>query len=169
MGDILLKQRFARAPQWHQSTEMLARKPWPPVYAATRTGPRHNFHPPDGIPWEPPPYAPRYSKDYYCMAPYYRNVMPPPPNPSRMAVMDRRKAQRRQEAAPCHCKSRSLEDVRVAVVEGDWDFNGNKVMSRQSSSSSGSKGNRRSVENLISDVGYRSPRRFKNYQVGSDD
>lgn len=74
---------------------------------------------------------------------------------------------------PCHCRSKSLEDVRPEVVEynGDWgeDYNGNRILRRQtnSNSSNGSRINGKSMENLVVDTGhhYPSPRRIGSYQV----
>lgn len=178
MGDMLLKHK--RPLQW-QSTEMLARKPWPPVYPQ-RVSPRYNLHSPSeahysyayarygnnnqsvGLPKEP----------QYFMAPYYRNVMPPPPSTNRL-FMDRTKRKVQvynPPCLPCRCKSKSLEDVRADIMEierdYDDDFNGNRVLIRDrfgEKRRDKRNNNGRSVDNLTVDVSYPSPRWVGSYQV----
>lgn len=177
MGDMLLKHK--RPTQW-QSTEMLARKPWPPIYSQ-RVSPRYHLHPSDAH------YAyayTRYSNNnqsggiikepQYFMAPYYRNVMPPPPSTNR-PFMDRtkRKVQvHHPPCSPCRCKSKSLEDIRADVVEvrrdyDDDDFNGNRVFGRDrfGEKKRDKQSNGKSMDNLTVDVGYPSPRWVGSYQV----
>lgn len=143
MNDHLLN-RGPRIHHW-QSTEMLYVKPWNFArrHQATTTQ-SFNFRPSE--PSFPMPYAAypssNYSpgigfgnkpimKDHYFLAPYYRNAMPPPPNPNRLMLADQKA--RKQNVSPrqitenCYCnnRSRSLEDVRTEVIElSDWsDFN----------------------------------------------
>lgn len=178
MGDMLLKHK--RPTQW-QSTEMLARKPWPPIYPQ-RVSPKYHLHPSETH------YAYAYTRynnnknnqsggiikePQYFMAPYYRNVMPPPPSTNR-PFMDRtkRKVQvHHPPCSPCRCKSKSLEDVRADVVEVrrdyDDDFNGNRVLGRDrfGEKRRDKQSNGRSMDNLTVDVGYSSPRWIGSYQV----
>lgn len=174
MGDMLLKHK--RPLQW-QSTEMLARKPWPPVYPQ-RVSPRYHLHPPETN------YSYAYGRynngshpgalrePQYFMAPYYRNVMPPPPNAHR-PFMDRTKSKVQVHSPSCRCKSKSLEDVRADVVEVmkdyDEDFNGNRVLGRNRfvEKRQEKQNNRRSMDNLTMDVGYHPSHRWVgSYQVG---
>lgn len=187
MGDLLIKQKHTRMQQW-QSTEMLARKPWPPVYYSSRTNshPRQsfNFRPADAFPWRD---ANHYShqhysvasppsqkfKDHYYLAPYYRNAMPPPPNPNRLLMVDpsKRRVQLRysNSMSPCHCKSRSVEDVSADVLEvkGGWeeDVNRNKVLRAHRNDDGAIRYNGRSMENLLTDPSYPSPKRAGSFQV----
>lgn len=61
--------------------------------------------------------------EHYFLAPYYRNVMPPPPNlqnSQRLLMVDSRKRYSMcvgSTSSSCHCRSKSMEDVRTHVVE----------------------------------------------------
>lgn len=184
MGDLLIKQKHTRMQHW-QSMEMLARKPWPPVYSSrTNSHPRQsfNFRPSDGVPWRDVNHYSHYSaanpssqkfKDHYYLAPYYRNAMPPPPNPNRLLMVDpgKRKVQLRysNSMSPCHCKSRSVEDVSADVldVNGGWeeDVNRNKVLRARRNGDGANRYNGRSMENLLTEHSYPSPKRVGSYQV----
>lgn len=183
MGDMLLKQKPPRVTQW-PSAEMLSRKPWYPTNLS-RTTQRQtfNFHPVEPAVWRDSTYAyhsPRYSpgsayyqpnkgKDYYFLAPYYRNAMPPPPNPNQLLMVDhaRRKHIRKIETI-CRCRSKSMEDVRSEIVEvTDWDEdeNGNKL-DYHSRDKIRKMYNRRSMEDLLSEKNYTSTsKRNGSYQV----
>ncbi|XP_022905680.1 WD repeat-containing protein 47 isoform X5 [Onthophagus taurus] len=182
MGDMLLKQKAPRVQQW-QSAEMLSRKPWPQIHhqrTATINNnqfrPAFNFRPPEPTTWRDTTYSYAnigYSpgngfplvnnnlglgngkkKEHYYLAPYFRNVMPPPPNPNRLLMVDPRRVRgnlKKSETIPCQCRSKSMEDVRTEVVEVEhgWDnrdYNGNFMGRKQFA-----KGavNRRSMENLL--------------------
>lgn len=62
-------------------------------------------------------------REHYFLAPYYRNVMPPPPslqNSQRILMVDSRKRYSMSvdsTRSSCHCRSKSMEDVRTHVVE----------------------------------------------------
>lgn len=179
MSDAVLKSKQIRPPPW-QSADMMSRKqPWYPVNFQRPVRPRLAYHFRSAEPpiWrEPSPYAfpsPIYGhgktgKDYYFMAPFYRNAMPPPPNPNRLLMIDPvngRCTTRKPEMVPCHCKSRSMEDVRTEVVEvSNWgeDENGNRIETR--SDRRYSKPYNKSMENLL---GERSPnaKRLGSFQV----
>lgn len=92
-------------------------RPWPPIY---RQQPARNsfcFRPPEPAQWR------EKGRDYYYLAPLYRNALPPPPRPvdlpppRRMMLVD---PQTRGCPPDCPClhRSRSLEDVRS--VASDW-------------------------------------------------
>lgn len=183
MGDLVLKPKQPRLSQW-QSAEMLSRKPWYPGNfnrAGHPPRPTYNYKPPEPASvWrEVGPYAyhtpiyaptilqPNKGKDYYFLAPYYRNAMPPPPNPNRLLMVDHSRARnimRKPEVSPCHCRSKSMEDVRSEVFEvTDWeeDENGNRVENNNKFSK---LYNRRSMENLLLDTAP-SPKRKGSFQV----
>jgi len=91
-------------------------RPWPPIY---RQQPARNsfcFRPPE------PPQLREKGRDYYYLAPLYRNAMPPPPRPvevpppRRLLLVD---PQTRGCPPDCPClhRSRSLEDVRSVASE----------------------------------------------------
>lgn len=181
MGDMVLKKN--RNPQW-QSSEMLSRKNWYPI----QQRPQHMPRPAFGYrPQEPTPvwrdvnhygYSPMYhpgtlvqpnkGKEYYYLAPFYRNAMPPPPNPNRLLMVDPNKSRNVltiPEPISCHCRSKSMEDVRSDVVEmqgWDEDENGNRV-DKYGKKKMG-KGYNRSMENLLLDT-VPSAKRKGSYQV----
>lgn len=105
--------------------------------------------------WPTPVYSSK-SKDPYLLAPFYRNVMPPPP----MILTDPRG---RNDFFPCHCRSKSMEDVRTDVVEirteGAWQKDEDVNRYSGSNGSSGKHplknsvyiNNRRSTDNLLAD------------------
>ena len=170
MGDLMLKQKPPRMPHW-QSIDVLPRKPWPSGYTHQRiNSPKtFNFRPADPPPWrEPSPYsyqAPFYNyqtnakRDHHFFTPYYRNAMPPPPNPNRLLMIDpaRRRFDVRQNEDPCHCRSRSMEDVRMDVVTTEWedDVNGNRIPLRNEKFNKYT--NRRSMDNLLVDTNFSPP------------
>lgn len=188
MGDLLLKQKPRPVTHW-QPTEMI-RRPWPPMYRAPfqRTNQQFNFRPVDPSDWREPPrgyatnafshnniYQTNKSRDYYFLAPFYRNAMPPPPKPQndRLLMVDttKKKSGKRFVEERCNCRSRSMDDVRFDVVEVSPDFdadeNGNQV-ERTKKLKGGFKGifGQHSVENLLADTMYTaSPKRMGSYQV----
>lgn len=167
MGDLMIKQKSQRLDHW-QSMEVISRKPWSMIYPQKRLSPKHsfNFRPPEPNVWrEPSPYAyqaPLYNypinnkPDHYYLAPYYRNAMPPPPNSSRLLMVDsKKKYNGKQVNDVCHCRSRSMEDVRAQVITNDWenDINGNKVVSFNKKAHKFRRYfNRRSMDNLLVDT-----------------
>lgn len=178
---MLLKQKPPRVSQW-QSTEMLSRKPWyPTTYQRTTQRQSFNFRPMmehanlrDSTYGYHTPYHQstiNKGKDYYFLSPYYRNAMPPPPNPSQLLMVDhtrRRSNFRRPQEVSCRCRSRSMEDVRTEVVEVDWDegVNVKKPIDYQNGNKFGRMYNRRSVEDLLADTHYKSPaKRVGSFQV----
>lgn len=123
MGDILLKQRQTH--QW-QSMEMLARKPWPPIYPQRDPCETQSAY----------AYA-RYSNNntrlsknqQHFVAPYYRNAVPP------LLHMDHHIKRRNvHNLSPCRCKSKSLEDVRdIAELRRECSdaFSRNRLLERE--------------------------------------
>lgn len=119
--------------------------------------------------------------EHYFLAPYYRNVMPPPPNlhnSQRLLMVDSRKRYSMSMGtshSSCHCRSRSMEDVRTQVVEireDRWpvghhgkEVNGDLGHLRGSGVVND---NRRSMDNLRSvDIGYsNSPTLASKTRVG---
>lgn len=162
----MLKQKQPRVPHW-QGIDVLSRKPWPSAQRInTQKSPFH-FRPPEPPAWrEPNPYsyqAPLYNynnpkRDHYFLTPYYRNAMPPPPNPNRLLMIDPRRRFVKQNEDSCYCRSRSMEDVRADVLTPDWesDVNGNRVplpMRKDFNKYS----NRRSMDNLLVDTNFSPP------------
>lgn len=152
---------------------MLARKPWPPVYPPRGYSHLHpaEAHYSYAYARYNGQHQPRVFKEqqHYFLAPYYRNVMPPPPRP--LVEQPRRRAGAQVHDPPCRCKSKSLEDVREVVVDVgrdyDEDFNGNRVFGRERRREKSQGDNGKSMDNLTVDVGggYPSPRRVGSYQV----
>lgn len=177
MGDLMIKQRTRS----HWNPQLEPRRPWPPMFRTPfQRVPPFNFRPMEQPPWREPfqngyglPQTNK-SRDYYFLAPYYRNVMPPPPKPQkeRQPMMDiRRRTNRKMEEKPaCHCKSRSMEDVRFDVVEvtPEWenDENGNHL-GKPRKFGLGKPYGQHSMENLLLDTVYTPPSkrgsRFKVY------
>lgn len=180
MGDMILKQKPPFPPHRWQSSDMLStRSGFPPFYP--QINPKRNsypFRPPEpaafwrDIPphFRPPGFSyPPKVRDYHMLPSFYRNVMPPPPNPNRLLMMDPRRwatSIPRSDGVvspnqpPCHCnvqnapngvvavpnqKSRSMEDVREFVIDWEQDHNGNNVSPRVKGRLEG----RRSMENLL--------------------
>ncbi|XP_060535834.1 WD repeat-containing protein 47 isoform X2 [Cylas formicarius] len=153
MGDMLLKQKPPYVPKWHGSDIMSSRSAYPPFYPPLHpkrsSYPFRPFEPMMPLNFRPPgiSYPPKI-RDYHLMAPFYRSVMPPPPNPRGMMMMEPRRwtgGVARSEP-PCHCgRSRSMEDVRSFIVDWESDHNGNKVSPRTKGRLTG----RRSMENLL--------------------
>lgn len=112
-------------------------------------------------------------RDYYYLAPMYRNALPPPPQAlttlqvpppvavgSRMMLMEKPRSRTksssnggagRSSVPPCTCsvgRTRSLEDVRSEMSEWEEynDENGNRVKSNPKNPS---RQTRRSMENLL--------------------
>lgn len=109
-------------------------------------------------------------RDYYYLAPMYRNAMPPPGQPlpalqpsvaisPRMMIMEQPRSRTksssngavRSSVPPCTCsvgRTRSLEDVRSEISEWEEynDENGNRV---KAGSKNGLRHARRSMENLL--------------------
>lgn len=170
-------------------------RPWPPMYrshpaAGTGRGPSFCYRPVPLDAMAPqwiPPHVAEYNyvparmsaassnkgRDYYYLAPLYRNAIPPPQPMSplqlssvavspRMLMMDARGRTRssaalcRGNAPACTCSSvgrtRSLEDVRSEASEWEdyQDENGNHLQ-RKSSKNGGNmcRQGRRSMENLL--------------------
>lgn len=182
MGDMLLKQKPPRVHQW-QSAEMLSRKSWYPTNYHRQTQQRQtfNFRPSmdhvnnvrdSTYGYHTPYHQPTINKgkDYYFLSPYYRNAMPPPPNPiSQLHILDHARSRRnfRKPEVSCRCRSRSMEDVRTEVVEVDWDegVNGTKI-DYQNGNKFGRIYNRRSVEDLLADTHYKiATKRVGSFQV----
>lgn len=113
-------------------------------------------------------YAPsKPHGEHYFLAPYYRNVMPPPPNlhkSQRLLMVDSRRRYSMSMGpghSSCHCRSKSMEDVRTEVVEireDRWPSTHGKGETKETRHIRGSRrigDNRRSVENLVTvEVGY---------------
>jgi hypothetical protein len=106
----------------------MLRRPWPPLYRQPfQHRPRFCIRAPD-----PPADWREYShtnkgRDYYFMAPRYRNVMPPPPPPRHMLVVEPRHRRATHSHVQCPClqasRSRSLDDV-PSEVNSEWEEDG---------------------------------------------
>ena len=162
-------------------------RPWPTVYRnhPTSRGPSFCYRP---IPietltqWVSPHVASHEynymqqrigtkGRDYYYLAPMYRNAMPPPPPAltglqvppvaigPRMMIMEKPRSRTksssngagRSSVPPCTCsvgRTRSLEDVRSEMSEWEEynDENGNRV---KAGSKNRLRHTRRSMENLL--------------------
>lgn len=117
-------------------------RPWPPVYrhqAPTRTS--FYFRPPEPPPWIDYPRMNGYrekSREYCYMAPFYRNAMPPPPQPVKLPLPRRimlvnPNSKNCYSDCPCLHRSRSLEDVR-SEVNSEWsddEFSGYRYDNRK--------------------------------------
>jgi hypothetical protein len=140
----------------------MVRRPWPPLYRHPHQNrPRFCFRPPDPpAEWRDYNYTNK-GRDYYFMAPMYRNALPPPPPPRHMLVLDPRLRRVSHNHVQCPClngsRSRSLDDVR-SEVNSEWeeagDSNGPLSVTRphQSMGCSDSDNHRlqrRSMENLL--------------------
>ncbi|XP_044270806.1 WD repeat-containing protein 47 isoform X5 [Tribolium madens] len=168
MGDLMLKQKQPRVPHW-QGIDVLSRQPWPSAQRINTQKSPFNFRPPEPPAWkEPNPYsyqAPLYNyqnpkRDHYFLSPYYRNAMPPPPNPNRLLMIDPRRRFFKQNEDSCYCRSRSMEDVRADVVTPDFqnDVNGNRVPIPMKKDFT-KYANRRSMDNLLVDTNFSPPRK----------
>lgn len=178
MGDIRVLD-----PRMDPRFDAKQSRPWPPMYRS-HPGPSFCYRPVPldamGPQWIPPHvadynYVPaRMSaansskgRDYYYLAPLYRNAIPPPQPMSplqlpsvavspRMMMMDARGRTRSNAAAACTCsmgRTRSLEDVRSEASEWEdcQDENGNHLQ-RKSPKGGGAamcRQGRRSMENLL--------------------
>ncbi|XP_066250658.1 WD repeat-containing protein 47 isoform X4 [Euwallacea similis] len=173
MGDMMLKQPFPHhhVQRWQSSDMLSSRGVFPPFYPqANPKRMSYPFRPPDPAVWRefhPPNFGyPPKVRDYHMLPSFYRNVMPPPPNPNRLLMMDPRRwtapPQPQQPQPPlCQCngsggtrsvKSKSMEDVREFVIEwGEKDYNGNDIGPRVKGRAEG----RRSMENLLENGGKR--------------
>ncbi|XP_017881854.1 uncharacterized protein LOC108625981 [Ceratina calcarata] len=181
MGDIRVLD-----PRMDPRLDMKQPRPWPPMYRShPARGPSFCYRP---MPLEAmaqwmAPHMPDYNyvparmsansnkgRDYYYLAPLYRNAMPPPQAMSplqvppvavspRMMIMEPRSRTKssgghcRSSAPPCTCsmgRTRSLEDVRSEISEWEdfHDENGNHLQGK-SSKNGVSRQTRRSMENLL--------------------
>jgi len=138
------------------------RRPWPPLYRHPHQNrPRFCFRPPDPpAEWRDYNYTNK-GRDYYFMAPMYRNALPPPPPPRHMLVLDPRLRRVSHNHVQCPClhrsRSRSLDDVR-SEVNSEWEEAGGNdgpmsVTRPHQSMGCSNKENhrlqRRSMENLL--------------------
>jgi hypothetical protein len=106
----------------------MLRRPWPPLYRQPfQHRPRFCVPAPD-----PPADWRDYShtnkgRDYYFMAPMYRNVMPPPPPPRHVLLVEPRHRRVTHSHVQCPClqasRSRSLDDV-PSEVNSEWEEDG---------------------------------------------
>lgn len=188
MGDIRVLD-----PRMDPRFDLKQHRPWPPMYRNHPNGGRAPSYcyrpmPLDTLAQWITPHIPDYnympariapnlnkSRDYYYLAPLYRNAMPPPPQPlppalqvspvalpPGMMMMERPRGRAkssggltRSSMPPCTCavgRTRSLEDVRSEVSEWDdyHDENGNHLQ-RSSPKGVGAyrQTTRRSMENLL--------------------
>ncbi|KAG5900348.1 hypothetical protein JTB14_033799 [Gonioctena quinquepunctata] len=186
MGDLLLKQKppqIHRLPQW-QSNGMLfgpSNDSLPlhkasknPIYRSKDLIYQYKdplLSPNDYPRWRETAYYPTpvYSfppqaktKDQYFLAPYYRNVMPPPPNSKKPMVVDTRsRFGSNEKRSPCHCRSKSMDDVRADVVEfteekkgkgSRVDVEGREVSHQMRKEKFNKYNDRRSIDNLLLEV-----------------
>ncbi|KAL3284875.1 hypothetical protein HHI36_019012 [Cryptolaemus montrouzieri] len=152
MGDMMLKHKPPRSSHY-QSAEMLSRKSWnakpPTYYQNSKSASSFNFRPNDSKLWrETNSYKYHHSptfthnhplvqlqngcpREHYYIPPFYRNAMPPPPNPNHHVhdhrfLMEQKRSKRNSVVVePSRCRmdsrSRSMEDVRDVVEICDWD------------------------------------------------
>ncbi|KAK9500337.1 hypothetical protein O3M35_001618 [Rhynocoris fuscipes] len=83
---------------------MMLRRPWPPLYSAPLATAAAATAAVNYAPLPPPDYYYNKSREYYLLAPYYRDALPPPPPPPP------------RSRCPCAClmrrhRSRSLDTV----------------------------------------------------------
>jgi hypothetical protein len=105
----------------------MLRRPWPPLYRhPLQHRPRFCFRSPDSpAEWREYNHTNK-GRDYYFMAPMYRNALPPPPPPParHMLLLDPRQRRVSHNHVQCPCvrssRSRSLEDVR-SEVNSEWE------------------------------------------------
>lgn len=185
MGDIRVLD-----PRMDPRFDLKQSRPWPPMYRshpATR-GPSFCYRPMplDAMAQWMTPHMPDYNyvparisaanpnkgRDYYYLAPLYRNAMPPPQAMSplqvppvavspRMMMMEPARSRTkssgglcRNSQPPCTCsvgRTRSLEDVRSEVSEWEdyHDENGNHLQRKSPKSGGVCRQVRRSMENLL--------------------
>ncbi|KAL0279810.1 UNVERIFIED_CONTAM: hypothetical protein PYX00_001288 [Menopon gallinae] len=100
-------------------------RPWPPVYRQQQARTGFCFRPQEPPPWRDYTRANGYrekGREYYYLAPLYRNALPPPPQPveypppRRLMLLSPRSCPRE---CPCLHRSRSLEDVR-SDLNSEW-------------------------------------------------
>jgi len=186
MGDIRVLD-----PRMDPRFDLKQHRPWPPMYRNHPNGrgpsycyrpvpldtlaqwitphiPDYNYMPAPRIPANP-----TKSRDYYYLAPLYRNAMPPPPQamsplqvspvampPPGMMMMERPRGRAKSSGGlsksvpSCTCavgRTRSLEDVRSEVSEWDdyRDENGNHLQRGSPKGVNACRQVRRSMENLL--------------------
>ncbi|XP_026831169.1 WD repeat-containing protein 47 isoform X4 [Ooceraea biroi] len=186
MGDIRVLD-----PRIDPRFDLKQHRPWPPMYRNHPNGraPSYCYRPvpldtlaqwitphiPDYnyVPAPRIPANPNKSRDYYYLAPLYRNAMPPPPPamsplqvspvampPPGMMMMERPRGRAKSSGGltrsvpPCTCavgRTRSLEDVRSEVSEWDdyHDENGNHLQRNSPKGVNACRQVRRSMENLL--------------------
>ncbi|EFN71353.1 WD repeat-containing protein 47 [Camponotus floridanus] len=189
MGDIRVLD-----PRMDPRFELKQHRPWPPMYRNHPNGraPSYCYRPVplDTLAQWITPHIPDYnyvpapriagnpnkSRDYYYLAPLYRNAMPPPPQamsplqvspvamppppPPGMMMMERPRGRAKSSGGltrsvpPCTCtvgRTRSLEDVRSEMSEWDdyHDENGNHLQRNSPKSVNVCRQVRRSMENLL--------------------
>ncbi|XP_012537603.1 WD repeat-containing protein 47 isoform X5 [Monomorium pharaonis] len=183
MGDIRVLD-----PRMDPRFDLKQHRPWPPMYRNNRA-PSYCYRPVplDTLAQWITPHVPDYnyvpapriaanpnkSRDYYYLAPLYRNAMPPPPQvmsplqvspvampPPGMMMMERPRGRAKSSGGltrsmpPCTCavgRTRSLEDVRSEMSEWDdyHDENGNHLQRNSPKGVSVCRQIRRSMENLL--------------------
>lgn len=186
MGDIRILD-----PRVDPRFDLKQHRPWPPMYRnhSNPRGPSLCYRP---VPfetvtqWMGPHITdynyiparigapnPNKSRDYYYLAPMYRNAMPPPAQAispiqvspvavsPRMMMMERPRGRTkssgdygRNSVPPCTCavgRTRSLEDVRSEMSEWEdyHDENGNNLRRNSPKGVAACRQARRSMENLL--------------------
>lgn len=189
MGDIRVLD-----PRMDPRFDLKQHRPWPPMYRNHPNGraPSYCYRPVplDTLAQWITPHIPDYnyvpapritgnpnkSRDYYYLAPLYRNAMPPPPQamsplqvspvamppppPPGMMMMERPRGRAKSSGGltrsmpPCTCavgRTRSLEDVRSEMSEWDdyHDENGNHLQRNSPKGVNVCRQVRRSMENLL--------------------
>ncbi|XP_024873555.1 WD repeat-containing protein 47 isoform X4 [Temnothorax curvispinosus] len=183
MGDIRVLD-----PRMDPRFDLKQHRPWPPMYRNNRA-PSYCYRPVplDTLAQWITPHIPDYnyvpapritanpnkSRDYYYLAPLYRNAMPPPPQamsplqvspvampPPGMMLMERPRGRAKSSGGltrsmpPCTCavgRTRSLEDVRSEMGEWDdyHDENGNHLQRNSPKGVNVCRQVRKSMENLL--------------------
>jgi hypothetical protein len=134
----------------------MLRRPWPPLYRQPfQHRPRFCFRPPDTpTDWREYSHTNK-GREYYFMAPMYRNAMPPPPPPRHMLLLDPRHQRLTHNLVQCPClqksRSRSLDDV-PSEVNSEWEDEGPRAEPwsvTRCSNKENHRLQRRSMENLL--------------------
>lgn len=120
----------------------MLRRPWPPLYRH-----RSSFNYPDFQYYAPLQSSTRdKGRDYYFLAPLYRNALPPPPPPPPLNMPPRRLLiQPSQCSCPClhRTRSRSLDNVRSDEEDDHYQTRSRRHHGKENHFK------RRSMENLL--------------------
>lgn len=145
-------------------------RPWPPIYRQQPNRTSFCFRPQESPPWRDYGYREK-GREYYYLAPLYRNALPPPPQPIEMPPPRRLmllNPQTRSCPSECPClhRSRSLEDVR-SDLNSEWSDDDHKVNGYRYNRKNTPKSFPNKIRRSIDDSVKMDPRRRGSYQVGT--